>query len=140
MPSLEQTEDFQLLRRVLRAIAPDYVLYTHLEMLPGATSLDIEKKTIVIADRTDIVAARAIALFQIGQLRFPLERFVQPNPNPTELEQIVAVAMRKRDTQAANWAVWCSMALWPDQDIEVLKSTVRSLTSTQFEWLRFLRE
>lgn len=66
--SIEQRQDFHVVRRLLKVIAPEYRLLASSELSPGDSVIDVKRRTIEVGESTDIMQAVGSLLFQIGHL------------------------------------------------------------------------
>lgn len=66
--SIEQQQDFHVVRRLLRVIAPDFRLLASSELSPGDSVIDVRRRTIEVGETTEIMQAVGSLLFQIGHL------------------------------------------------------------------------
>jgi hypothetical protein len=60
--------DFHVVRRIVRALAPDYRLLASHEISPGESVLDVTKKTIEVGETRESLEAIPSLLFQVGHL------------------------------------------------------------------------
>jgi hypothetical protein len=136
--SLEQQSEFVIIRRILRAVCPEYVIYTKSGILPGTSVLDNERKTIVISDDTDVPVAIAAALFQIGKLRIRL-KIPGGDQHSEEFLRDMARALHRHDKSAAAWAFTSYLAFWPSSDPESIQKILKSYIVSSFDWFQFIR-
>jgi hypothetical protein len=130
--SIEQRDDFIVLRRLLKGVAADYVLYTTSALPASHSSLDVDKKIISISENTDIPTAIASALFQIGRLSSHL--------NPREESADVATAMYRADKAAAKWAFNSYMLFWSEADAGEIREIINGMVRSIDEWTGLMAE
>lgn len=66
--SIEQSNDFHVVRRLCKALAPEYRLLANIELKPGESVLDVRRKTVEVAENDDLHEALATLFFQIGHI------------------------------------------------------------------------
>jgi hypothetical protein len=66
--SIEQRQDFHVVRRLLKVIAPDFRLLASTALAPGDSVVDVRRRTIEVGESTEIMQAVGSLLFQIGHL------------------------------------------------------------------------
>lgn len=136
--SLEQQNDFVILRRILRAVCPEYVIYTKSDMQPGQAFLDPDRQTIVLSDHTEVNMAIAAALFQIGKLKISI-RFPSEALQGEQYDRALASALNRHDHQAIAWAFSTCMAFWPGNDPDEMRRYLKSYVMSSFDWFKFLK-
>jgi hypothetical protein len=120
--SIEQSNEIHLVRRILRAIAPEFRLLASSNLQAGESVLDAEAKTIEVGEATPIMEAVAAMLFQIGHLclrndpEFELLFGVgvaQWKFTEAELIDTLADLGQRADSNAARWAGEVLQDYWP---------------------------
>lgn len=66
--SIEQSNDFHVVRRLCKALAPEYRLLANSELKAGESILDVARKTVEVAENDDLLQALASLFFQIGHI------------------------------------------------------------------------
>jgi hypothetical protein len=132
--TLEQTPDFVLLRRILRAVAPEYSLMTNAQLPPDNSYLDIDRKIIAVSDHTDTFTAIAAVLFQVGHIINDASAEAA-----ADLKEF-SIHLNKADRAAAKWALGAIMLYWPETEYGRAKRAVRRYIMSPFQWLNHLRQ
>lgn len=122
--SVEQTNDFHIVRRIVRMIAPDYRLFASSRVPEHACVLDIRQKTIEVGESNDVFQAISALLFQLGHLRLRNEpRYAlffgdgirEWQDSPEALVEKLARQGSKIDHAAVGWASSIFRSYWPDR-------------------------
>jgi hypothetical protein len=146
--SIEQTNDFHLVRRLARIIAPDFRLFATARVPDYACVLDLKKKTIEVGESDDIFRVIPALLFQLGHLKQKDDpRYALFNGNgvsewPGSMDALVEKMSRqgvKADFEAAKWASSVFRSYWPDrEDIEA--DLFDRYVSKLSEWRQYFNE
>lgn len=137
--SLEQTPEFIVLRRLLRAVAPTYVLFTNAELKPGESEVRLEQESIIISDHTPLESAIPLVLFQIGVVHARKD-VPATGRGTTEAEILrgVARSFAHRDTSARDWAIKALGLFWPESDSKAAYDLLSKTVRTPNQWLAIL--
>ena len=139
--SLEQQNDFIVLRRILKIISPEYVIYTRSDLHANQAVLDAEHKIISISEFTEPKRAIALALFNIGKLRGDV-KMPEASDSDAEFDRALAASLARRDKTAAQWAFNAYMAFWPeagaDGNATEVKKMLDECVLTPFRWYRLI--
>ncbi len=119
MPSsIEQSAPFNMARRLVRLVAPDFRVFATEELQQGEVILDLRKKTIEVAEGTPDLEAVAHILFQAGHLRLRSRRDlaehfgkIQDTPETT-LISALSQQGTKADRLAYRWAFRVLCGYW----------------------------
>ncbi len=125
--SIEQTNDFHIVKRMVRTISPEYRVLASPRIPAGSCVMDAIQKTIELGESQDIPEAIAVLLFQVGHLRMskdpryamfygsgkPGKRIRDWKGTPEALIKKLATMGIKTDRAAAAWAAVTFSAYWP---------------------------
>lgn len=120
--SVEQMNEFHVVRRILRALAPEYRLLASNNIQPGESVLDVTQKTIEVGETQDTFQAVSSLLFQIGHLMLKSNpefgllfgKGIREYPgNPDELIFQLASLGTRADVAAMAWASKIFESYWP---------------------------
>lgn len=124
--SIEQQQDFHVVRRILRVIAPDFRLLASADLDPGISVIDVQRHTIEVGETTEIMQAVGSMLFQIGHLMlrhnhpdfdiFFGRDLEQYEGREDELVDKLSGLGVDADRFAYRWATEIFKAYWPIQE------------------------
>jgi hypothetical protein len=123
--SIEQLPAFHMVRRILKAVAPDFRLLANPQLEPGVSALDVSQKTVEISEDTEIFQAVAALLFQIGHLVLLKDQkydllfgrgFSSWVGSEGALVDRLSDLGVDADIFASNWALMVLISYWPLSD------------------------
>ncbi len=129
MPSFEQMPDFVVLRRVLRAIDPQYVLQTKSSLAARQHEVDLDRKIISVSEVTPLPEAILHVLFLIGRVKETI------GTTSNDLDTL-ATAFARRDRAAARWALETYNLFWPEAP--AAQAILSTFTVSAFLWRKCL--
>ena len=124
MRSVEQSQDFQIARRVAALVAPGWRLLATPLLEPGALAVDLRKRAIELGENSTLVDLLAGAMFGLGHARlqksarFPelFARGLHKYHDEKILISKLATQGALADQYAAQWAARALSAFWPTHD------------------------
>ena len=140
--SIEQLQDFHQVRRILRAVAPEFRTLATNNLSSGEYALDVTKKTIEIGEGTPIKEAVNLMLFSVGHVllrsndKYELlfgKGIAQWSKSEEELIDNLSDLGESADAVAAKWAVDTLQAYW-QQSEEEAKAAIDPLRMNKSEW------
>lgn len=146
--SIEQTNDFHVVRRIVRVLAPDYRLFASNRIPENACVLDVAQKTLEVGESQDVFQAIGALLFQLGQLRLksnPRYRLffgdgIREWPGtPEALVDKLAHLGVKVDRLASRWAAAAFRMYWPDRE-DIHDDIVQQYTWDFGQWREYFNQ
>lgn len=143
--SIEQQQDFHQVRRILRAVAPDFRILATSAIKPGEYALDVQRKTIEVGEGTPIMEAVGCSLFSIGHLLLRNDESFSLffgngisdwKKSEGELVDELAEQGVSADQAAYLWAVSTIQAYWQLSEDDA-KQRIGELRSSKEEWLKY---
>lgn len=146
--SIEQFQHFHQVRRILKAVAPEYRLIADTNLEPGQTVLDVRThyKTLAIGEETEIMTAVATLLFQVGHLlllkdpAFALlfgQNMHDWTATEIELVDHLADLGCRADLAAGKWAVHILQSYWPVKSPDAATRLIDPLLWSREEWVEY---
>lgn len=143
--SIEQHQEFHIVRRILRSFAPEYRLLATSNLKIGDYVLDSNRKTIEVAEGTDIHEAVAKMLFLMGHVSLETNPVFAPlfgkhlhNHKGKEVELVTALAElgSQADLIAAQWATKVFTSFWEISEKDA-HDLVDGCRMAQEEWHQY---
>jgi|GEM_PF-4009843 len=140
--SIEQLQDFHQIRRILRAVAPEFRTLATNNLPSGEYALDLKKKTIEIGEGTPIKEAVNLMLFSVGHVLltsddkydlFHGKGIAQWTGSEQDLVENLSELGESADGIAAKWAIDTLQAYW-QQTEEQAKAEIDPLRMNKREW------
>jgi hypothetical protein len=143
--SIEQHQDFHIVRRIIRSFAPEYRLLATANLKPGEYVLDSARKTIEVAEGTEIHEAVAKMLFLMGHIALEDTPLFAPlfgkhlvNHKGKEADLVLALAELgcQADLLAAQSAIKILTSFW-DIPLDEAHQLVDGCRMAQEEWRQY---
>jgi hypothetical protein len=140
--SIEHSNNFHLARRIAKVIAPDYRVFATEDLSPGHSVLDLQKKTIEVAESKSELQTVSMILFQLGHIRLKghsefAEHFGNfgdfGNLNKKRLVAKLIKQGAKVDLLAADWAFEVLRGVFA-VDSKLAKELIYSQVWDEEEW------
>jgi hypothetical protein len=141
--SVEQSQDFHVVRRVAALVAPGWRLFATPRLEAGAVALDLTRRTIELGEGTGAVELVAYAMFGLGQIR--QQQRVRFNEffgrglrgwkgTDEELLNTLANQGVLADRDALGWARRALDAFWPATDFS---GALKNCAWQYNDWVRY---
>lgn len=143
--SVEQTNDFHVVRRILRTLAPEYRILARRDLEAGSSVLDVKRRTVEVGETPDVMQAVSSLLFQIGHLRLSqdaqydlffgkgLSRW--KGPIDVLIDRLARLGARA-DRLASQWASSIFQSYWAI-DPKISDDTMHQHTWRYGEWKEY---
>ena len=144
--SIEQQQDFHVVRRLLKVIAPDFRLLASEAVEPGDSVIDVKRRTIEVGENTEIFQAVGSLLFQMGHLMLrhnhpdfdiffgqDLDKWIGREDDLIEKLSGLGV---EADRFASRWAKTVFIAYWPIDEMKV-DEIIDQYTMNRDQWKEY---